>query len=155
MNGFCWKLTRKCYLFIFAIALVRILKVWKFRRSPREELSNVRYFCVLRCKERSTYPEICSISVFFRKGSRIRFSITFSAWFFKKDFSHIILIWPNFIFWLPEIPEITWEIWQYLYCICFLYPICDVINFEIYLTFLIKRFFYAQNKKKKNIRTNL
>ena len=35
-------------------------------------------------------PDICSILIFFRKGSRNSFSTTFFVWFFKKNVSHVI-----------------------------------------------------------------
>ena len=45
--------------------------------------------------------------------------------------------WPIFIIWLILIPEILGN--MYIANIC--YPVCDVMNFEINHSFLIKPFF--------------
>ena len=59
--------------------------------------------------------------------------------------------WPNFIVWLPLLLEILDILYTYCnYCnthitvICC--PVCDTINFEIYLSFLIKPLLYIIKK---------
>ena len=85
-------------------------------------------------------------------------------WFFKKclglvsppcfvhDFSrkkfHMLdsINWPNFILWFPLLLEISGNMCTVINC----YPVCDVINFEIYLSFLIKSFSYmTKNSEQK------
>ena len=46
--------------------------------------------------------------------------------------------WLKFIVWLPSFLEISSNIYIKIVC----YPVCDLINFEIYLSFLITPFFY-------------
>ena len=46
--------------------------------------------------------------------------------------------WQNIIVWLPLLFEISGNMWIVIVC----YPVCDVINFEIYLSFLTKPFSY-------------
>ena len=62
----------------------------------------------------------------------------FSTWVLKKNVSNVIyfIIWPNFNAWLPILP--TWDVAQCKHCNCF--SVCDVINFEITLSFFIKPF---------------
>ena len=50
--------------------------------------------------------------------------------------------WPNFIVWLPVLLEILGNI--FIVVICF--PVYDVVNFEINLSFLIKPIFYMAKK---------
>ena len=48
-------------------------------------------------------------------------------------------IWSNFTVWLPLLLEILGNVYiVIIYC-----PVCDVINFEINYSFLIKPFFYV------------
>ena len=81
----------------------------------------------------------------FRKGSG-----NSSPRHFLNDFSRNMFFilysinWPNFIVWLPVILELLDNI--FIEIICF--PGCDVINFEINLTFLIKLFFYITKKSR-------
>ena len=53
----------------------------------------------------------------------------------------------NFIFWLPLLFEIPGNTFTVIFCV----PVCDVINFEIYLSFLIKPFSHIT----KNVRTKI
>ena len=83
-------------------------------------------------------PEICSILIFIkRSGTSV--STTYCVWFFKKNISHVIFFnGRNFIVWLPLLLEIFGNM-----CIVIIwYPVCDIINFEIKHSFLIKPFFY-------------
>ena len=50
--------------------------------------------------------------------------------------------WPNIIVWLLLLPEILGN--KYFVIICF--SVHDVENFKIYLSFLIKQFFYVTKK---------
>ena len=71
-----------------------------------------------------------------------------SASHFVYDFSRKIFLvlysidGPNFIFWLPLLLEILDNICIIIIC-C---PVCDVINFEINLSFPIKPFFLCNLK---------
>ena len=77
---------------------------------------------------------------FFRKGPGNSFPTTFCVWFFKENVSYII--WRNSIAGLPLVLEILANISVTNVC----FPGCDVINFEINLTFLIKPFLYTTKK---------
>ena len=46
--------------------------------------------------------------------------------------------WPNLIVWLPLLLVILGNVFIVIIC----YPVFDVINFEINLSFFIKQFFY-------------
>ena len=65
----------------------------------------------------------------------------FGQWFFKKIFLMLYSInWPNVIVWSPLLTEISGNM-----CIVIVYySVCDVINFGIYLSFLIQIIFYDQ-----------
>ena len=53
-------------------------------------------------------PKICSISIFFIKGSWSSLSTIFGAWFFGKIFLTLYSIyWPSLIVWLSLLPEIN------------------------------------------------
>ena len=68
---------------------------------------------------------------------------SFSAWFLRKIFLVLYLInWPNFIAWLPLILEILGNLCILIIC-C---PACEVINFGINHSFLIKWFSYIAKK---------
>ena len=59
--------------------------------------------------------------------------------FSRKTFLILYYInWPNFIFWLPLLLEISGNMSIVIFC----YTIFDVINFEIFLSLLIKSFSY-------------
>ena len=65
---------------------------------------------------------------------------SFSACSLKKIFLLLYFInWPNFIAWLPLLLEILVNI----SIVIIQYPVCDVLNFEINHSFLIKSFFYT------------
>ena len=71
---------------------------------------------------------------------------------FLNDFSRKMFLmlysinWPNLIVWLPLLHEILSNICIAIVC----FPVCDVINFEINLIFLIKPFFYmTENSRQK------
>ena len=82
-------------------------------------------------------PEICSILIFYKRipASPPHFVYEFSRKIFLMLFS---INWPNFIFWLPLLLEILANMCIVIIC----RPVCDIINFEINLGFLIKPFFY-------------
>ena len=52
--------------------------------------------------------------------------------------------WQNFIAWLPLLFDITGNVFIVVVYI----PACDVINFETFLSFLIKPFAYITKKVK-------
>ena len=58
------------------------------------------------------------------------------------------IIWPNFIVWLPLLPEILDNMCIAIVC----FPACDVTNFEINLAFLIKPFLNMTKKSKQKIK---
>ena len=81
--------------------------------------------------------KICSSSIFSKTFGN-SFSTTFYASFWQKNISHVIPIdWPNFIVWLPLLHDILGN--MCIANVCF--SDCDVINFEINVSFLIKWFF--------------
>ena len=87
-------------------------------------------------------PETCSILIFI-KGSWTGFLTTFCVWFFKKNISHVTFFnWPNFFTWLSLLLEIL----GYMCIVIICCPVCDVIYFQINLSFLIKPFFYITKK---------
>ena len=53
--------------------------------------------------------------------------------------------WPNFITWLPLLPEILGNMCVAIVC----FSGCGVINFEINPIFLIKPFFYMTEKSRQ------
>ena len=55
--------------------------------------------------------------------------------------------WPDFIFWLPLLTEILNNICIVITC-CL---VCDVINFENNLRFIIKPFFYITKSQDKSL----
>ena len=62
----------------------------------------------------------------------------FLHYFWRKILLTLCSIdWPNFTVWLPLLLEISGNMFIVIVC----YPICKIINFEIYLSFLIKQFF--------------
>ena len=69
---------------------------------------------------------------------------------FVNDFSRKIFVMlysinsPSLIVSLPLLMEISGYICIVIIC----YPVCDVINFEIYLSFLIKPFSYMTKNEK-------
>ena len=79
----------------------------------------------------------------FRKGSGTSFSTAFYVLFFEKGFLMIYYInWPSFIVWLPLLLEILGNMCS---GIAF-FSVCDVINFEINLSFIAKSFSYMTRK---------
>ena len=86
---------------------------------------------------------------FFEKAFGTSLSTTFVG-----DFTRIkcyILYWSNywsnFIVWLPLLLEISGNI-----CLVFVYySVCDVVNFEINLSFFVKLFSYMTKKNKTKI----
>ena len=66
--------------------------------------------------------------------------------FARKMFLMLYSInWPNLIVWFPLLFEILGNIGTAIVCL----PVCDVINFEIILIFLIKQFFYMNKKSRQ------
>ena len=75
----------------------------------------------------------------FIKGSGTIFSATFCMCFFwKRSLMLYSIDWPSFIVWLP----LLLEIFGNMFIVIIFCPVCDVINFEINHSFLIKAFFY-------------
>ena len=87
-------------------------------------------------------PEICSILLFPAFSSPQHLVCDFSRKIFLILYSNTQ---PKFIVWLLLLLEILGNI--YFVIICF--PVCNVINFEINLSFLIKLFSYVTKKSKQ------
>ena len=85
---------------------------------------------------------------FFRKRSGNSFSTMFCVWFFKKNVSHVIINWLNFINRSSLIYEILGN--MYIAVVCF--PRCDVTNFDINPAFLIKPFLYMSKKLRQKLK---
>ena len=85
---------------------------------------------------------------FFKKEFGTRLSTTFCGWLYKKKICYILYwsnYWSNFIVWLLLLLEISGNI-----CLVFVYyPVCDVVNFEINLSFFVKLFSYITKKTKQ------
>ena len=73
---------------------------------------------------------------------------SFSTAFFKKNISHVTFYnWPNLVVWLLLLLELFGNM-----CILIIrLPVCDVMNFEINLSFLTKPFSY----KTKNVKAKI
>ena len=56
--------------------------------------------------------------------------------------------WPNYIFWMPLLLEISGN--ARIVIVCF--PSCNVMNFETFLSFLIKPFSYMTKKSKQMLK---
>ena len=54
--------------------------------------------------------------------------------------------WPNYIVWLPLLLAILGNLCIMIIC----FPVCDIINFETNLSFLIKLFLYITKKSGQN-----
>ena len=66
--------------------------------------------------------------------------------FSRKEFLMLFAIkWPNLTVWLLLLLEISGN--MFIVIVCF--PGCHVINFEIYLSFLIKPFSYRSKKSEQ------
>ena len=66
--------------------------------------------------------------------------------FWRKMFLWLYCInWQNFIVWLSSLREILGNMYVVILCS----PGCDVMNFEIYITLLLKPFFYKNKIKAK------
>ena len=63
-------------------------------------------------------------------------------WGLPKFITLYCIDWPSLIAWLSLLHEILGNICIIIIC----YPVCDVINFEIKHSFLIKLFFYIIKK---------
>ena len=82
------------------------------------------------CTKRQTIDlELCSI-------------FTFQKW------SGTSFHWPNCITWLPILLEISGNIWIKIVCIL----VCDIISFEIYISFHIKPFSYMTKNSEQKLK---
>ena len=87
---------------------------------------------------------------FFKKRS-LRFV---SALHSVHDFSRKVFLilysikWPNFILWLSLLLEISGNMCIVIAC----YPVCDIMSFKIYLSFLIKPFFCMGKKSEQKFK---
>ena len=80
------------------------------------------------------------------KRSRTSLPASFSALFGEKiSLTFYSINWPNFIVWLPLLLEMLGNM-----CIVSLAG-CDLINFEINLSFLIKTFYHMTKKVRTKI----
>ena len=59
-------------------------------------------------------------------------------WTTFKNPSHISVNWLNFFVWLSLLLEISGNMCIWVVC----YPVCDIMNFQNYLSFLVKPFPY-------------
>ena len=84
-----------------------------------------------------------------KKRSGTSLPVTFSASFFKQKFRTWYSInWPNLIAWLPLILEILANICVVIICL----PVCDAINVENNLSFLIRPVFLHSQKVRTKIK---
>ena len=76
-------------------------------------------------------------------------SLIFDMFFWRKILFLLYSInWPNFIDWLSLLCEILGNM-----CIAIVFkPGCDVINFKVNLTFLIKPFWYMAKKSMQKLK---
>ena len=82
---------------------------------------------------------------FLKKWSGTNFSTTYCAWKKMLTILHSIS-WANVIVWWPFFLEVSGNMCIIIVC-C---PVCDVINFEIYLSFFTKPFsLLTQNSEQK------
>ena len=56
--------------------------------------------------------------------------------------------WPNFVVWLSLLLQISGNMCTVIVC----YPVCNVINFEINLSFLIEPFSYMTKNSEKKLK---
>ena len=56
--------------------------------------------------------------------------------------------WPDFILWLPLLLEIFGNMCILIVC----YPVCDVISFEIYLSYPVKLFSYLTKNSEQKLK---
>ena len=72
---------------------------------------------------------------------------------FLKNTSWWLLLysinWPNVMVWLP----LHFVIFGNMCTVIICFPVCDVINFEIYLIFVIKPLSYSNRKSGQNLNT--
>ena len=88
-------------------------------------------------------PQICSILIFLIKGLGLTCSPHCVYDFLRKIFPGLYSInWQNFVVWLRLLHEILGNICIRIDCL----PVCDNINYENNLSFLIKPCFYMTKK---------
>ena len=81
---------------------------------------------------------------FLEKGSGTNFSTTFCVCSFKKNVPHVSSInWSNFFVRLSSLGKIC------IVIVCF--PVCDVISFQINLSFIVEPFSCMSKKFKTKI----
>ena len=109
----------------------------------------VCFYCVLKWRFTKTYLKLRSwplaltyIKLFQKNKEMFGTSLpaSFSASFLKKNISHVILT--DVIGWLPSLLDILGSICFVIICLLF----CNVINFEINLSFIIKPLYYMTKK---------
>ena len=117
-------------LFLLYVQVEEYENILKLRRWP---LAFTTFKTLLKRKRRS--------------GASL--PVPLSTWFCKKNISHLYSInWPNFIVWLPLLLGILGNISVVIIC----FPVYDLINFEINLTFLIKSFSCMTKEVKTKIK---
>ena len=84
---------------------------------------------------------------FFIKGSGTSYLDMHFVYDFSRKIFPILCStnWPNFSVWLP----LLLEIWDNIYIVTICCQICEVINCEMNLSFLIKTFFYVTKKSEQ------
>ena len=113
--------------------VVSILNLLLFGRPPlRHAIKNLQHFRLLIQR----YDQFC----FFIKGSGTSFPTTFCVRIFKNFFSMLhFFSWTNFTVWLSLFLEIT----DNMCTVIIWFPVCEVINFEINLSYESSRFFFS------------
>ena len=91
-------------------------------------------------------PKICTVLIFYKRIWDSLLQHILCIIFQEKSFSCYILLTDQ----MSLSAFTSWDIGHYEYCnqCC---TVCDVINFEINLSFLIEPFFYITKNKDKNI----
>ena len=85
-----------------------------------------------------------------KKRSVTIFSASFSAWFLRKNISHVIF-YQLTKFHCPN-AFTSRDVRQYMCCNFICLPVCDVMNFEINFSFLIRPFFYMSEKSRQKFK---
>ena len=121
-------------------------------RTSVDQQFYIQFFVVWPSQGLPKYIEIeVLITCFFfiknsfktKNNSRTSLSASFPTWFFKKLYLTLYSInWRNFIFWLSLLVQILGKMQIVIFC----FPVCEVINFKINPSFLIKPFSYMTKR---------
>ena len=120
---FCF--LKKLYIMSTQVFSTFVLTIWTYSKNKLYNISD--------CWSRNVY------FLFWIKSLGLASSVQFADDFARKIFHMLCSInWPYFNDWLSILLEILSN--MYIKTICC--SVCDVINFDINLSFLIKSFFY-------------